>query len=545
MNKKHLYLLLAIFALGAFFRFSQITEFPLGLYPDEAMNGNNALEAMDLGAPNVFYPENNGREGLFINMQIISVALFGNKPWALRIVSAFTGTLAVLGVYLVAKELLKNQNAALLASFFTATSYWHINFSRTGFRAILVPTLSSFALYFLLKGMRNKRISDLVFAGIFTGLGFYTYIAFRFIPFVFAVPIIWALFTWYRNRKIAVEVKSFVRPCTPCAVTLFLFATFVVALPIGVYFLRHPQDFIGRGAQISIFSAASPMKEFIKSSYLTLGMFFWKGDCNWRHNFNCQPELYLPVAIFFVIGMIFAWRYVLKRSLQEPHLRFAFATILAWGLFMSLPARLTLEGIPHALRSIGMIPPVMIVAGFGAWKIVKIILTWFERQELKFPDKKAQLRRIVRELKLLFAMLLLFIPLSAYDAYFFRWAQNANTYEAFSTDQVHLGKFLNELPPEITKYVVVNMQGVLVRGIPMPAQTVMFMTNTFREERRAEKHIVYLLPEDVTRIKIKPGEKTLVTFLYGFDKPLIARVKSLIPNAKMQAPDDFVVLKNY
>ena len=51
------------------------------------MNGNNALEANATGEYKIFYPENNGREGLFINIQAASIAIFGNHPWSLRIVS--------------------------------------------------------------------------------------------------------------------------------------------------------------------------------------------------------------------------------------------------------------------------------------------------------------------------------------------------------------------------------------------------------------------------------------------------------------------------
>src|SRR3989344_3174657 len=84
-------LLLAVLLLGGFFRFYEITEIPLGLYPDEAMNGNNALEALATGDLKVFYPENNGREGLFISLQAVSIYFLGNEPWALRIVSAILG----------------------------------------------------------------------------------------------------------------------------------------------------------------------------------------------------------------------------------------------------------------------------------------------------------------------------------------------------------------------------------------------------------------------------------------------------------------------
>ena len=108
VNKKYLIALLAIMALGAFLRFYHITSIPPGLYPDEAMNGTNGQEAVATGHFNVFYPENNGREGLFINIQAISVAALGNTPWALRLVSAIIGTLTILGVYLVTTELFAN-----------------------------------------------------------------------------------------------------------------------------------------------------------------------------------------------------------------------------------------------------------------------------------------------------------------------------------------------------------------------------------------------------------------------------------------------------
>ncbi len=89
MKYKYFFLILIIIIAG-FLRLYQINQLPPGLYPDEAMNGNNALEALSntdfsaKGGPalgwKVFYPENNGREGLFINIQAISVAFFGNVP---------------------------------------------------------------------------------------------------------------------------------------------------------------------------------------------------------------------------------------------------------------------------------------------------------------------------------------------------------------------------------------------------------------------------------------------------------------------------------
>lgn len=562
-------LLLFILLLGGFFRFYEITEIPLGLYPDEAMNGNNALEALDTGKLKWFYPENNGREGLFINIQAISIKLFGNEPWALRGVSAIIGTLTILGVYLLAKELFstnsnvktqisnqapspknkklsswiwdlignwnleigtsRGQIIGLLSSFFLATSYWHINFSRIGFRAIMVPLLASFGTYFLLKGFRTGKIWSVVLAGVFIGLGFHTYIAFRFVPFVLILPILWYLWKRWRENK---SIKSF---CAPCLVVLFLFITLIAALPTGYYFLQHPQDFIGRTGQVSIFSAESPLLEFAKSNIATLGMFFVRGDCNWRHNFNCRPELYWPVAAFFAIGILIAFR---------NFRYFPYIFLLAWFAVLSLPATLTREGLPHALRSIGMIPPVIVLAGMGAWKTLEFFVALLEKQKQKWPQYAEQLARIRKEVILLFILVLLLIPLATFRAYFVLWAHNPNTYFAFATDLWHLGQFLDGLPDSTQKYVIVNLPGVKVRGIPMPAQTVMFATNTFQEENRWLRNIEYILPEEVNKLPVIDNRKVIIAPLNGSDRELLKNLRQKFPQLKVKDPGDFVILGN-
>src|SRR3990167_7170271 len=122
--KKEYWLLIFIILIAAFLRLVNLPAAPPGLYPDEAMNGNNALEALATRDWQVFYPENNGREGLFINIQSFSIALFGNEPWALRLPSALFGILTVLGVYFLTRELFRESEhrstIALLAAFLLA-----------------------------------------------------------------------------------------------------------------------------------------------------------------------------------------------------------------------------------------------------------------------------------------------------------------------------------------------------------------------------------------------------------------------------------------
>jgi len=151
MKKIWLFLTLVI-VLAAFFRFWDLGNIPPGLWSDEAVNGNNTIEALGTHHWKVFYPENFGREGLFINIQSIFVAAFGHYPWALRLPSAIFGVLTVFGLFMMTKELFKGkERIALFAAFFLATSFWHINFSRIGFRAIMAPFFLVWSFYFLIR----------------------------------------------------------------------------------------------------------------------------------------------------------------------------------------------------------------------------------------------------------------------------------------------------------------------------------------------------------------------------------------------------------
>jgi 4-amino-4-deoxy-L-arabinose transferase-like glycosyltransferase len=177
----HALCLLAILGLAAACRFAALSTFPPGLNPDEAMNGNDALASLSSGHFEVFYPENYGREGLFIWLVALSLKLFGASIPALRYPSAVLGTLGVAAVYLLASELY-GRRIAVLSGLLTAVSFWQLGFSRMSLRGILVPLFTSLAFGVLLRGLRKKSARSVLLAGALFGLGVYTYIAFRAAP---------------------------------------------------------------------------------------------------------------------------------------------------------------------------------------------------------------------------------------------------------------------------------------------------------------------------------------------------------------------------
>ncbi|MEK7520823.1 MAG: glycosyltransferase family 39 protein [Patescibacteria group bacterium] len=515
MRDKKKLLLVLIVIIAAFLRLHNLENLPPGLYPDEAMNGNNALEALTTASPaggfKVFYPENNGREGLFINIQALFVNFFGNEPWVLRLPGALFGILTVLGIYFLTRELFRENSQgeiiALLSAFFLATSFWHINFSRIGFRAITAPFWLVWGLYFLLAAFRRAKegrwpVFGAAFAGIFYGLGFHSYIAYRATP---ALILAVAAIHWIKNRTARRE--------TAAVFAVFSLFAVLAALPLLVYFFEHPADFFGRTGQVSVFASPTPLKDLALNAVKTAAMFNFVGDFNWRHNYAGRPALFWPVGAMFLIGVFlavkaviheikttFGWggsnfaRYPLKFFESKTNVSSASLTALAWLGTAALPVIVSNEGLPHALRAILMAPPAFILAGMATGWL-------YQREAENVPRvfSPATQKAIVAGAWLIAFLLVV----EVYVAYFWSWGKNPNTAGAFAKNYVEIGRELNALPKERPKYVVVAAGGVEVRGVPMPSQTVMFVTDTFTPEKQKEKNIFYVFPQD--KDKIPPG----------------------------------------
>ncbi|MDO8555163.1 MAG: glycosyltransferase family 39 protein [bacterium] len=557
-KKRRVTYLVIILALAAFLRLWQLNIYPPGLYSDEAMNGSNALEAIkntkflaggeSAFGGKLFYPENNGREGLFINIQAISVSVFGNKPWALRGVSAIFGILTVLGLYLLVKELFKNERLALFSAFLLATSFWHLMFSRIGFRAIMAPFFMVWSFYFLwlaigrkfdfssfrlavgslasLKIKAGEEKSNFLpkvyaaIAGVIFGLGFHSYIAYRAMP----VLLIFPFYILWKNKQKKI-------------IAVFILASFIAVLPLLLYFLKNPQDFLGRTSQISVFSSVSPIKALATNTLKTVGMFFTRGDENWRHNFAGAPELWWPVSLLFLLGIAVGIKNLFKNAKNI----FLEGFLFLWLILALAPVIISNEGLPHALRAIIAIPPVMIFVALGLEKIVQGVENWLKKKTITYPDSARQLSRIKKEMTILLFAFLATLAIYTYSQYFLRWATKAETYNAFNGHYADIAKYLNTLPNSTEKYVIVNANGVLAKNIPMPAQTIMFLTDTYVLKDRGEKKITYLLPEKIGLIKC---ESACVVVTMEMDSNLRNNIKQIIPALKLNIGTDIEYLKN-
>ena len=466
MTKQHVlvWFTLTLILLGALFvRSYHIDSLPTGLYPDEAVNAIDALQAIESGHYKLFYPNNYGREGLFINLQALSLKTFGYTIGALKLWSIIFGTLTVLGVYLLGRELFHRRGAALLGAFFIATSYWAINFSRIGFRAIMTSFLLSFAFFFFFKGLRTRRYLDFALSGLCVGLGLHTYIAFRLTPLILVVLMPFLILSY----------ENFLRRYWKQGL-VFALTAFIAAAPMLYhFFIAHPEDFASRSTAISVFAPevnhGNLPGTLLKTFGLSLIKYNFWGDQNWRHNYPPYPVLD-PITGFFFLGtllfLISQTVNLIGRRLRhhDRDTRLVRNVFLLGAFFiMLMPEFLTSEGLPHALRAIGTQVPVFLMAGLGAF--------WLYQRIKRIPSQSRAT---------LLSLFFLALGLSAsfnLTKYFVFFANSTDQRGAFNEDYTNMANYLISLPPETHKYIYANAGGTDIdNGLPVTAESVYFLT---------------------------------------------------------------------
>jgi hypothetical protein len=120
---------------------------------------------------------------------------------------------------------------------------------------------------------------------------------------------------------------------------------------------------LGRPGQVSIFNQVinegSPLGILAKNTLAAMGMFLVKGDTIVRHNPPGRPVFDLFLLVPFLIGLIWCIRHW-RRS---PAI-----ALLLWILVMLGPT-IFAEDAPHFLRSVGVLPAVLIFPALGLSQI--------------------------------------------------------------------------------------------------------------------------------------------------------------------------------
>jgi 4-amino-4-deoxy-L-arabinose transferase-like glycosyltransferase len=433
---RRLFFFCGVLLLAILFRFVSLGSLPPGLFLDEAVEGNQALNINSLWDLKLFYSEDNGREGMFVWLAAIPLHFAGNRPLALRSVSAIGGVSTVLGLYLFVQEIYGWQLASL-ASLLLATSFWHTLFSRFGIRGVLAPCFAVWGMYAFYRALKHPYRYNYVVAGVLWGLGLYTYLPFRLMPVVL------------------IGMAVAYRPSRENLIALTI-AFLLVATPLIAYFCTYPGEFVHRADQIS----ASPRQALANIARTAL-MFNYRGDAHARHNVSNTPELPPAIGIFFLIGILFA---AARRDKIDWILFLWFAIALVPGI-LSIDA-------PHSLRVILAAPVVYIFAAGGVW----------------WTYERLQRHRIVAVVA---TIAILFSVLAERNKYFRDWARNPELPLWFNQLDIDFAHKVETLPRDVPKYILVNRKIDQADRLFL-AETVMFTTDTYTSEKQRVKNLYYV-----------------------------------------------------
>jgi 4-amino-4-deoxy-L-arabinose transferase-like glycosyltransferase len=180
---------------------------------------------------------------LWFFMQALSLQIFGDDVFGLRLLSALIGAATVPAVYIFARPLY-GRVAALMAAALLMAYHFHIHFSRVGVNNIVDPLIALLAFAAFFYGYRARSIFGFALAGVLIGIGQHFYMGGRLTPILLLVLLLHQALLdrprlWHARWGI-----------------LLLALGFVLGIgPLLRFFLTHRDDFTARLAMVGIFES--------------------------------------------------------------------------------------------------------------------------------------------------------------------------------------------------------------------------------------------------------------------------------------------------
>ncbi|MGB8645611.1 MAG: glycosyltransferase family 39 protein, partial [Anaerolineae bacterium] len=409
------FLLAVITLLAAFFRLYRLDQIPPGFHFDQSFYVFDALRLLQ-GQFSIFFAAPGGSEPLYPYLATVGVAILGpGTPLGLKITSALLGIITIPLIYLLAQALFRSSRIAVLAALFTCISSWHIYYSRDGERLTLMVLFVILTFIYLWRALDQRRSRDFALAGLFLGLDLYTYLAARVMPLVVIFLLAFAI--WQDRTHWRDYIQGGARMVVLAA---------LVFLPLGVYYLLHPGDFISHTAQVSIFTSQTDIAHALSDNALRLfGMFVWRGDPGIIRNVPGKPIFDPFVGGLFLVGVV-VWGAALARPGVAPRARRRAVLIALW-IGLALALSMLSDDAPNNGRVFIAIPAVMLLPAWGA-------SACWERLRTSVAHKAGAA---------VLAAIVLASGFVTFRDYFTTFADSPDLYYAFNVDLVEVADWIN------------------------------------------------------------------------------------------------------
>jgi hypothetical protein len=283
---------------------------------------------------------------------------------------------------------------------------------------------------------------------VFTGLTLYTYPSARIVPLALILITAWVVITHRERARYYLQ-----------GLVLVGIIAAIIFLPLGIYYLQHPLDFISHTAEVSIFVPHGDISdnvplELSKNALKILGMFVVVGDGGVLRNIPYRPIFDPFVGALFVVGVV-VWLTQLG-SRRVSFLERTRAVFLAVWLGLALALSLFSDDAPNNGRTLIGLPVVMMLPAWGAaviWERARVV----------------SVRRLVT---LALGVVLVASTLLVARDTFVVWANDPGTYYAFNADKVELARWINRNAPVHHLYLApvtyqVGTVMLLTRHVPV------------------------------------------------------------------------------
>lgn len=423
-------LLTVIILLGAFLRFYQLGNLPLVMENDEGIVGMKAVEVLNGTLKNMFATFG-GYGTLEFFLMALPVKLLGQTRLAVRLITAIAGVAAIPMIYLLAKRLF-DRRVALVSAVLLAFSHFHIQFSRISPTAgSLDPLLFTVTLFWIYKGIQERRMVHWVLGGLVMGLGLFFYVGARAVAVVVAGYLI-ALALLQRSSLKENERGIFA-----------LAGAYLVAIaPMIPWAIFHADQFNARIRQMGILQNGWLVREVAHTGQSTLAvmakqtvnalLIFNYHPARWYYDARV-PMLGLLTGALFVMGVLYA-------LLRTRDRRFLLLNVWFWGTF--IPGQvLVVDPAPSAYRTLGLLPAVCIMAALALVTLAELVFSWLKKGR--------------RVLVTAFIVALLVVEAVWNLNYYFRvWAPAFLYSDVKSRTASLVGDFIAGLPPGTQVYLV-------------------------------------------------------------------------------------------
>jgi 4-amino-4-deoxy-L-arabinose transferase-like glycosyltransferase len=358
-----------LFVLSTVIRTIANQSVPALLNGDEASAGLSAVSFLEQKADNIFGVGWFSFPSLYFYLQSFSIWLFGQTTFAIRFPSALIGGLTVSAVYLVGRRMF-SPRAGLAAGIFLLGSHFHHHFSRIALNNIYDAFWYIIALGMLWDGWKNQRRSSFLIAGVAFGLAQYFYASSRFLLGIIPIWLITAVI-FQRSKLVGNRIN----------ILLFVLAFIVVVLPLGMFYLEKPDDFLAP------FNRVETLGDWLSNEIVIQEQPAWKIIVEQIHTsaktyisspsevwYRPEVPILRPISAgLFIAGVILLF-FRLRRASAAMLFLWIGSFILIGGL--SIP-------VSAAQRYVAALPACALVIGFALDESVNLLeKVWQERRTL-------------------------------------------------------------------------------------------------------------------------------------------------------------------